>query len=674
MKKKLVLLPLLCTLMSMTACDMLMPARRNRSSSLDEQSSYFDDSSDDFISASSGSRSEKSSSNEERSSKQSSSSEKSSSSKQSSSSEQHSSPEEQSSSQKPSSSEQEHYSGFNFRLLDNGTYAVGASDRGISGNVSIPSSYNGKAVTEIYEWGFEYCENMTSISIPNSVTKIGDYAFPCCNSLTTLNIPNRVTYIGIGSIQSCSSLTTVVLGNSVNYIGEIAFANCSKLENITIPNSLKTLGENAFENCTSLVYTNYQNGSYLGNTNNPYLVLVKGENKDITTCEINNNCRFIASQAFNGYSSLMSVTLPESLESLGSWVFLSCRSLTSIGTIGANVSYIGKVPIYDCGNISALVVNENNQYYLSDNDCLYTKDYKSLIAHAGGSSNRRVTLSSNTEVIEKAAFLNNGSLTITLNDGLKEIREEGLGGCSLNFKNEDGLLYIPSATNNYFALLYGTNASSKNVSVNEQCKIVADNAFFCSSVQTAVIPGSVITIGGRAFNGCNDLTSITLNEGLNKIGEMAFCQCFGLTEIIIPNTVTEIEQSAFLDCNNLTNVRLSNRLTNISHALFESCSKIKTLTIPGGVKEIGMHAFANSGITTLVVPTSVTTIKEYAFYNCNALRLFFLGNENVWSNVTIESMGNWDLNSNNIYFYSQSLPSQSGRYWHYVDDVPTPWN
>ena len=187
------------------------------------------------------------------------------------------------------------------------------------GAVVIPSSvtYYGRTytVTSIGENAFSRCSDLTSVTIPNSVTSIGGGAFAECSGLTSVTIPNSVTRIGDFAFEFCSDLTSITIPNSVTSIGIGAFYYCSGLTSVTIPNSVTSIGRYAFEG------TGWYNAQpdgilYLDN----WLIGYKGTEPtgDVT---INSGTRGIADSAFYGCSSLTSVTIPNSVTSIGSNTF-----------------------------------------------------------------------------------------------------------------------------------------------------------------------------------------------------------------------------------------------------------------------------------------------------------------------------------------------------------------
>lgn len=128
-------------------------------------------------------------------------------------------------------------------------------------------------------------------------------------------------------------------------------------------------------------------------------------------------------------------------------------------------------------------------------------------------------------------------------------------------------------------------------------------------------------IGDNAFNGCSGLTSITLPSDVTSIGKSAFSGCSGLTSLTLPPGVTEIGALTFEDCRGLTSLSLPSSLTSIGYFAFYKCSGLTSLTIPSGVTEIGDAAFDKcSGLTSISLPSSLTSIDVGAFGGCSGLK------------------------------------------------------
>ena len=213
--------------------------------------------------------------------------------------------------------------------------------------------------TSIGDYAFYRCKSLTSIEIPDSVTSIGSNAFYSCKSLTSIVIPDSVTSIGYWAFNSCISLTSVTIGNGVTSIDH-SFQYCTSLTSITIPKSVKSIGSTAFYACQSLVevynLSSLNVSSYFSNEKiihtsleeesileavddyvfmtwegKYYLVKYIGTDTEIVLPEnYNGNDYAIYNNAFYNCDSLTSITIPDSVTSIGDYVFYMCRNLTSI--------------------------------------------------------------------------------------------------------------------------------------------------------------------------------------------------------------------------------------------------------------------------------------------------------------------------------------------------------
>ena len=132
---------------------------------------------------------------------------------------------------------------------------------------SIPNKSNaevveiGSHVTSIGEQAFEWCDWLTSVTIPNNVTNIKMGAFYHCSILASIIIPSSITNIQDFTFAWCNNLTSVTIPGSVTSIGENAFSYCSSLTSITIPDNVTSIGENIFYNCSSLTSVTFSGKS-----------------------------------------------------------------------------------------------------------------------------------------------------------------------------------------------------------------------------------------------------------------------------------------------------------------------------------------------------------------------------------------------------------------------------
>ncbi|MCD8296316.1 MAG: leucine-rich repeat domain-containing protein [Prevotella sp.] len=248
-----------------------------------------------------------------------------------------------------------------------------------SGNIVIPEivSYKGNTynVTSVGYNAFEWCSELTSITIPNNVTSIGERAFLGCTGLTEVIIGNGVTSIGQQSFSGCTSLRTITIPSSVNSIEYNAFKDCTNLNNIIIEDGTETLtfisGYYAFDNCSISTLYLGRDISYSSDYS-PF------KNKTtLVSVIIGNSVTSIGECAFYGCTGLTEITIPSSIISIDYNAFGDCTGLTEINSKNTTPPEITSITFNNVDKESC-VLNVPKGSKSAYSNATYWKDFKSI--------------------------------------------------------------------------------------------------------------------------------------------------------------------------------------------------------------------------------------------------------------------------------------------------------
>ena len=399
-------------------------------------------------------------------------------------------------------------SGYYTYTVTNGNATITRCNTSISGDITIPSTLGSYPVTEIGYSAFQFCDSLTSVTIPDSVTSIGASVFLFCDSLSSINILDGVTSIDASAFQFCDSLisinvddnnknyssqdgvlfdkdkttlvcypagktsTTYSIPNSVTRIGEGAFWDCISLTSITIPSSVTSIGDGAFYWCSFLTNINVDDNNKYYSSQDGVLfdkdktTIIKYPANQSTTYSIPNGVTSIGVGAFRDCYLLTNVTIPNSVTSIGNYAFWYCLRLTSIN-IPSSVTNMGIDTFGLCSRLTS----------------------------------------------------------VTIGNSVTNIGERAFSECT----------------------------SLTSVTIGNSVTGIGNSAFSsCSSLTCIIIPNSVNSVGEYVFYKCTSLSSITIPDSIANIGDGAFSSCSSLISITIPNSVISISNYAFSNCNNLT--------------------------------------------------------------------------------------------------------------------------
>lgn len=516
------------------------------------------------------------------------------------------------------------------------------------------------ALATIGNQAFYNCAEVTAITIPANVTAIGTKVFANCTKLAqmTVNeentvydsrnncnaiietatntlaagcmntiIPEDVTTIGTGAFYQCKGLTQIALPEGITTIADDAFMYCTNMTKLTLPSTLETIGERGFYGCSGVTEM-----SSLATTP-PTIAEYTFYNLPKIPVFVPDNCA-------------------EAYKSADYWSALSIFEDGDVLPTGTMIVIDG---------INYIITSDTEKTVKVTTGTTYTGDMTipASVTHTYDNTTYQVT------AIDNSAFSNCSGLTsVTLPEGVTSIGERAFYRCS-------GLtsITIPEAVTSIGERAFYYCSGLTEITIPDNVISIGFNSFTrCSNLSAITVSKDNTTYDSR--NNCNAIIESATNrlivgckntvvpDGVAVIANRAFQYCTGLTKVVLPEGVTTIEDEAFAYCSDLTEMSISGTVTSIGNEVFMDCESLKVLTLADGTETLTMGYntegwaglfpgkglfgpcplqtlyvgrdlsydtsdvagyspfYPNTTLESITIGSRVTTIADYAFYNC----------------------------------------------------------
>jgi hypothetical protein len=487
-----------------------------------------------------------------------------------------------------------------------------------------------ETLREIGVAAFQYCANLTKITGARGLRSIGANAFMSCFALTTFELADTVEIIETGAFTGDRLLQLSKLPDSLRAIEQSILLGCNSITELTIgsrvssitsavwqPHSLRRItvveanedysSDNGAlyttDGSTLLlvplgypgpVFTVAGHGVILGEyalnamvqftyVSMPHVVLI--ENNVFTSCtalaevDFGDSLALVQSEAFRDCSALIFTELPDSVLQLNDYAFRSADRVTTVRFGKSLLSVHGRA---FSPSLTTISISPDNQYFVVQNDILYSKDLTRLVLYPHGVDPHQVVVPESVRVVADFVFWHCDDLEHLFIPSVVDIGEQSFAWCQrlIDIAFESSLATISAGA-------FEDDSALIAINFPPSLTLIEESAFYqCRALTTLVIPGTIDEVADTAFSYCTGLETVVIEEGITAIQPRGFLGSGKLASVILPNTLQTIGQSAFLYVNALTYIWIPPGVKTIGASALPST--LLNLSIPGSVNISGV--------------------------------------------------------------------------------------
>lgn len=435
----------------------------------------------------------------------------------------------------------------------------------LTGTVTVPSTLGGYPVVAIANSAFSSATKIVSLIVPEGIKTAGNQAFSGMTGMITVEFKG-IEEIGQYAFTGCSKLTDVNLGPAIKKIDDYAFQGVAYINKITFPDTIEFIGYRAFYNSTNLAEINMPD-------------------KPV----------YIKNEAFYGTN----------------WYNAQPDGEVYLNTIF--YQYKGSYPSAD----TVITIKDGTKAIAS---CAFYEKYYNII---------EIQIPDSVQIIGYSCFYKCYDLAkVSIPNGVEAIYKYTFYGTDI------ASLEIPESVKSIGTYAFYSCDMLESVNIPDGVTVIEEYTFAgCDKLKAITIPSSVETIGNTAFRWCYALKELVIPEGTTTIGTDAFMQCTGLKSISIPDSVTSVGTNAFHNCTALEALHLGKNTATLGRDTYNTLDSLKSITVSADNETLCAvdGVLFSKDMTTLikypeakedtsyVIPSTVTTIKEYAFQNNDKL-------------------------------------------------------